>query len=132
MFGGEVRLPLDWVFPSPSVEKKKMWHWTGDMMEERQRAYKSMREVQGGRVQQNAQMYKPLTQNIQARCLVWYSNLRIIFRTSHMLRRFWAGPYPVMKMIAPALGETKPVYFPGEEKLVSLDVLNLYRGEDIV
>ena len=38
-----------------------MYHWRGDMLEERQRAYKSMREVQAGRVRRNAQMYKPLT-----------------------------------------------------------------------
>ena len=37
-----------------------------------------------------------------------------------------------MKMIAPALAEIKPVYYPGEEKLVSLDVLKLYRGEDVI
>ena len=37
-----------------------------------------------------------------------------------------------MKLIAPALAEIKPVYYPGEEKLVSLDVLKLYRGEDLV
>ena len=48
------------------------------MMEERQQANKSMREVQGGRVRRNTQMYKPLTQNIQAGCLVWYFDLRTI------------------------------------------------------
>ena len=40
-----------------------------------------------------------------------------------------------MELIAPALAEIKPikpVYYPGEEKLVSLDVLELYRGENIV
>ena len=35
MFGHKVRLPMDWVFPTASVEKKTMYHWTGDMMEER-------------------------------------------------------------------------------------------------
>ena len=50
MFGREAMLPIDWVFPTPSVEKKTMYHWTRDMMEERQQAYKSMREVQGERV----------------------------------------------------------------------------------
>ena len=47
MFGRKAALPVDWVFPTPSVEKRTMYHWTGDMMEERQPAYKSMREVQG-------------------------------------------------------------------------------------
>ena len=54
MFGREVTLPVDWVFTTPSVEKRMMYHWTGDMMEERQQAYKSMREVRGGRVRRNA------------------------------------------------------------------------------
>ena len=50
----------------------------------------------------------------------------------YKLRLFWAGPYRVSKLIDPSLAEIKPVYYPGEEKLVSLDVLKLYRGEDIV
>ena len=71
------------------------------MLEERQRAYKSMREVEGGRVRWNAQMYKPLTQNIRVGCLVWYFDPRIIIPgTSNKLRLFWAGPYRVSKLIA--------------------------------
>ena len=102
------------------------------MLEERQNAYKSMKEVQGGRVRQNAQMYKLLTQNIRVGCLVWYFDPRILLGTSHKLRSFWAGPYRVSKLIAPSLAEIKLVYYPGEEKLVSLDVLKLYQGEDVV
>ena len=56
-------------------------------------------------------------------CLVWYFDPRIISGTSHKFRSFWAGPYSISKLI---------VYYPGEEKLVSLDVLKLYRGEDVV
>ena len=47
MFGPEMTPPVDWVFPTPSVEKRMMYHWIGDMLEERQQACKSMREVQG-------------------------------------------------------------------------------------
>ena len=36
MFGSKAMLPVDWLFPTHSVEKRKMYHWTGDMMEERQ------------------------------------------------------------------------------------------------
>ena len=36
------------------------------------------------------------------------------------------------KLLALSLVEIKPVYYPGEMKLVSLDVLKLYRGEDVV
>ena len=77
-------------------------------------------------------MYKHMTQNIRVGCLVWYMDPRIIPGTSHKLRSFWAVPYRVIKMIAPALAQIKPVYYPGEEKLVSLDVLKLYRGEDVI
>ena len=48
-------------------------------------------------------MYNPLTQNIQVGCLVQYFDPSIISGTSHKLRLFWAGPYQVMKLIAPAL-----------------------------
>ena len=48
------------------------------------------------------------------------------------MRSFWAGPYHVSRLIAPALAEIKPVYYPGEEKLMSLDVLKLYCEEDVV
>ena len=54
MFGREATLPVDWVFPTPSAEKRTMFQWNGDMLEERQPAYKSMREVQGGRVRRKA------------------------------------------------------------------------------
>ena len=36
------------------------------------------------------------------------------------------------KLIALSLAEIKQVYYPGEEMLVSLDVLKFYRGEDVV
>ena len=77
-------------------------------------------------------MYKPLTQNIRVGCLVWYFDSRVIPATSHKLRSLWAGPYRVEKLLAPSLAEIKPVYYPGERKLVSLDVLKLYCGEDVV
>ena len=34
---------------------------------------------------------------------MWYFDPRIIPGTSHKLRSFWAGPYQVLKLIAPAL-----------------------------
>ena len=54
----------------------------------------------------------------------WYYDARVIPATIHKLRSFWAGPYRVDKLI-------KPVYYPGEVKLVSLDTLKLYQGEDV-
>ena len=37
-----------------------------------------------------------------------------------------------MKLIVLALEEIKPVYYPGEERLVILDILKLYRGEEMI
>ena len=48
MFEREAMLPVE------HLQQK------GDMLEERQPAYKSMREVQGGRVRWNTHMYNPL------------------------------------------------------------------------
>ena len=47
MFGREATLPVDWVFPTPLAERRTMYQWTEDTLEERQHTYKSMREVQG-------------------------------------------------------------------------------------
>ena len=104
MFGRKATLPVDLVFPTPSAEKRTIYHWTGDMVKERKRACKSMREVQGGRLRRNAQMYRPLTQNmykvlmqnIQVGCLVWYFNSKIVPWTNHKLRSFWGGLYHVI------------------------------------
>ena len=46
MFRPEATLPVDWVFPTTSVGKRTMYHWTHNMLEETQCAYKSMREVE--------------------------------------------------------------------------------------
>ena len=65
---------------------------------------------------------------VKAGCLVWYFDPRITPGTSHKLRSFLVGPC----LIVLALAETKLLYFPGEERLVSLDVLKLYCGEDLI
>ena len=36
-----------------------MYQWTGDMLAERQRAYKSMRDVQGGVERPDVQSFNP-------------------------------------------------------------------------
>ena len=48
MFEREATLPVDWVFLTPSAKRRTMYQRMGDMLEERQHAHKSMREVQGG------------------------------------------------------------------------------------
>ena len=94
IFWCEATLPVDWIFHTLSVEKRTMYHWTRNMLKERQCAYKLQEYERGARG--NTPMYKPLTQNIQAGCLVWYFDPRIIPGTSHKLRSFWAGPYGVI------------------------------------
>ena len=124
MFGYEATLPVEWVFPTPSELEETCWKRGNVLI----RVY----DVQGRRVWQNAQMYKPLIQNIPVGCLAWYFDPRIIPGTSHKLILFWAEQNQVSKLIAPALAEIKPVYYPGEEKLAILDVLKLYPGEDVI
>ena len=36
MFRLEATIPVDWVFPTPSVEKMTMYHWTGDVHDGRE------------------------------------------------------------------------------------------------
>ena len=74
MLDDKATLPVDCVFPSTSAERRTMYHFTGNKLEERQKAYHSMLEVQGGIVRY-VQMNKPLIQNIQTGCLVWYFEL---------------------------------------------------------
>ena len=62
----------------------------------------------------------------------WYFDPRIVPGTSHRLRLFWARPYQVTKLIVPSLADINPLYYPGEDRLVSLDELKLYHGENVV
>ena len=54
MFGCKLALPVDWVFSTPSVEKRTMDHWTGDMMEERQSLHKYERSTKQKSVAEQA------------------------------------------------------------------------------
>ena len=47
MFGREATLPVDWVFPTPSSEKRTLFQWTGEMLEERQHLPKYERGSRG-------------------------------------------------------------------------------------
>ena len=59
---------------------------------------------------------------------MWHFDPRIIAGTSHKLRSFWVIPYRVSRIIALALAEIKHMYYPEKEKIVSLEILKLYRG----
>ena len=73
-------------------------------------------------------MYKPLNQHIKEGSLVWHFDPKIIVGTSHKLRSFWVEPYRVSRIIALSLAEIKHMYYSEKEKIVSLDILKLYRG----
>ena len=76
MFGCKATLSVDWVFPTPSVEKRKMYQWMGDMLEERQHAYKSMRD---GKADKTAE--RPDLQTVNPEYLSQSSN--VVFRSKN-------------------------------------------------
>ena len=51
MFGREATLPVDWVFPTPSAEKRTMYQWSGDMLEEYERSTRRKSEAECADVQ---------------------------------------------------------------------------------
>ena len=141
MFGREATLSVDWVFPSYVWERSNATCRLGDSytlrgekntvsVDERHTGRKTMCFQEHERSARRKS--KAEHSDVRADCLVWYFDPRIIPGTSHKLRSFWAGPYRISRLIAPALAEIKLVYYPREEKLVSLDVLKLYRGEDVI
>ena len=99
-------------------------------MEEKQRAYKSMREVKGGRVRKNAQMYKLLTQNIRVGCLVWYFDPRVVPRTRHYFEIILGRTNSGDDVDNSSLGGDQ---VSGRRKVGEpIDVLKLYQGEDVI
>jgi len=61
---------------------------------------------------------------------VWCFDPKIIPGSCDKLRSYWAGPYQIVRLIAPALAEIMAVYEKGKTRLVSLDILKEFRGEN--
>ena len=91
-----------------------------------------MRERQQATIRRNAQYYKPLVNQFKVGQWVWIFDPRIIPGSCDKLRSYWAGPYQIMRLLAPALAKVMAVFEQGKPRVVSLDILKEYRGENNV
>ena len=128
MYGREAILHVDWVYLIPEEREQTMFSWTETLRRRFQEAYQGMRQKQNEAVRRNTQLYKPLTQHIKEGSLVWHFDPRVIAETSHKLRSSWIRPYRVLRIIAPSLAEINHMHYPEKKKIVSLDILKIYRG----
>jgi hypothetical protein len=63
---------------------------------------------------------------------VWIFDPRIIPGSCDKLRSYWAVPYKIIRLLAPALAEVIAVFEQGKLRMVSVDTLKEYRGENNV
>ena len=130
-FGREATVPVHWIYPVPKpTPEMEMSEWTETMQDRFIQAYSGMREMQQNAVRRNAQYYKPLISKFTAGTWVWCFDPKIIPGSCDKLRSYWAGPYQIVRLIAPALAEIMAVYEKGKTRLVSLDILKEFRGEN--
>ena len=132
-FGREAIVPIHWVYPIPRPDAEKdVSAWTETIQERFQTAYAGMRERQQQMVRRNAQYYKPIENQFNIGQWVWIFDPRIIPGSCDKLRSYWAGPYKIVRLLAPALAEVIAVYEQGKPRIVSLDILKEFRGENNV
>ena len=81
-------------------------------------------------IKRNAQYYKPIMSNFEVGNWVWIFDPKIIPGSCNKLRSYWAGPYKIIRKIAPALAEVIEVYEKGKPKIVSVDIMKEFRGEN--
>ena len=80
-------------------------------------------------VRRNAQYYMPILNQFNVGQWVWIFYPKIIPGSCDKLRSYWAGPYKIVRLLATALAE---VYEQEKPKIVSLDILKEFRGENNV
>jgi len=80
----------------------------------------------------NAQYYKPILNQFNIGQWVWIFDPKIIPGSCDKLRSYWSGPYKIVRLLAPALAEVIAVYEQGKPRIVSLDILKEFRGENNV
>jgi len=132
-FGREAIVPIHWVYPIPKLNAEKdVSDWTETIQERFQTAYAGMRERQQQTVRRNAQYYKPILNQFNIGQWVWIFDPRIIPGSCDKLRSYWAGPYKIIRLMAPALAEVIAVFEQGKPRIVSLDILKEFRGENNV
>ena len=95
-----------------------------------------MRNVQGWRVQWKSSTEHPDLQTFNLEYPSWLSSV-VFWPKNHpwnqsQVEIVLGGTVPSDEADCSSLGEIKPVYYSREEKLLSLDVLKLYRGEDMI
>ena len=88
-----------------------------------------MRERQQKTMRRNAQYYKPILNQFNIGQWVWIFDPRIIPGSCDKLRSYWAGPYKIVRLMAPALAEVIALYEQGKSRIVNLDILKEFRGE---
>ena len=91
-----------------------------------------MKERQQQTVRMNAQYYKPILNQFNIGQWVWIFDPRIIPGSCDKLRSYWAESYKIVRLMAPALAEVIAVYEQGKPRIVSLDILKEFRGENNV
>ena len=132
-FGREAIIPIHWVYPIPRADvERDVSAWTETIQERFQTAYAGMREKQQQMVRRNAQYYKPILNQFNVGQWVWIFDPKIIPGSCDKLRSYWAGPYKIVRLLAPALAEVIAVYEQGKPRIVSLDILKEFRGENNV
>ena len=60
----------------------------------------------------------------------WIFDPKVSPGSCDKLRSYWAGPYKIVRLLAPALAEVMPVYEKRKPRRVSLDILKDFRGEN--
>jgi len=130
-FGREATVPVHWIYPTPKPDREmELSDWTETMQERFQQAYSGMREQQQKMIRRNAQYYKPIMSNFEVGNWVWIFDPRVIPGSCNKLRSYWAGPYKIIRKIAPALAEVIEVYEKGKPRIVSVDIMKEFRGEN--
>ena len=129
-FGREAIIPIHWVYPVPKPDvERDVSAWTETIQERFQTAYAGMRERQQQTVMRNAQYYKPILNQFNIGQWVWIFYPKIIPGSCDKLRSYFAGPYKIVRLMAPALAEVIAVYEQGKPTIVSLDILKEFRGK---
>ena len=132
-FGREAIVPIHWVYPIPKPDAEKdVTAWPETIQERFQTAYVGMRDKQQQTIQRNTQYYKPILNQFNIGQWVWIFDPRIIPGSCDKIRSYWSGPYKIIRLMAPALTEFIAVFEQGKPRIVSLDILKEFRGENNV
>ena len=130
-FRREAIMPVHWIYPIPKADgESELSDWTETIQECFQTAYAGMREKQAEVVRQNAQYYTPLLNSFEVGQWVWLFDPKIIPGSCDKLRSYWVGPYKIVRKIAPALVDVIAIYKNGKTRIVNIDALKEFRGEN--